>query len=90
MNVKQNEINIQFDNAFDQLDYETSSLEYLSSTLHSPKEEIAKEVKKDIYHSLFHQYQQNDDNTGFLDLKVSDLEMSFETEDIGRFKFYRK
>ena len=90
VDVDENDIDIAFDHALDQLEYEAASVEYITSTLRSPKEEMAKEAKKEIYRTLFHQYKQTDEDVGFLDLKVSDTEMSFDTEDMGRFTFHRK
>ena len=90
VDVDENDIDISFDHALDQLEYEAASVEYITSTLRSPKEEMAKEAKKEIYRTLFHQYKQTDEDVGFLDLKVSDTEMSFDTEDMGRFTFHRK
>jgi hypothetical protein len=89
VNVTPNDIDLKFDNALDELDYATSSLEYLSSTLHTPKKDIAKEAKKGIYQDLFYQYQQNDEDEGFANLEVSETEMSFDTEDMGRVTFKR-
>ncbi len=89
VDVDENDIDISFDHALDQLEYEAASMEYITSTLRSPKEEMAKEAKKEILQNLFHQYKQTDEDTGFLDLKVSDSEMSFETEDMGRFTFHK-
>ena len=90
VDVDENDIDIAFDHALDQLEYEAASVEYITSTLRSPKEEMAKEAKKEIYRTLFHQYKQTDEDVGFLDLKVSDTEMSFDTEDMGRFTFHRE
>lgn len=90
VDVDENDIDIAFDHALDQLEYEAASVEYITSTLRSPKEEMAKEAKKEIYRTLFHQYKQTDEGVGFLDLKVSDTEMSFDTEDMGRFTFHRE
>ena len=89
VNVTPNDIDLKFDNALDELDYAAASLEYLSSTLHNPKKDIAKEAKKEIYQDLFYQYQQNDEDEGFTNLEVSETEMSFETDDMGRVTFKR-
>ena len=75
VDVDENDIDIAFDHALDQLEYEAASVEYITSTLRSPKEEMAKEAKKEIYRTLFHQYKQTDEDVGFLDLKVSDTDL---------------
>lgn len=90
VNVTPNDIDLKFDNALDELDYATASLDYLSSTLHNPKKDIAKEAKKEIYQDLFYQYQQNDEDEGLTSLEVSETKMSFETGDMGRVTFHRQ
>lgn len=59
-------------------------------TFSDPKDDFVREAQKDCYKELFHQYkQQNADDGGFVDLKVSATEMSFETSDLGRMTFHR-
>lgn len=52
VDVDENDIDISFDHALDQLEYEAASVEYITSTLRSSKEEMAKEAKKEIYRAL--------------------------------------
>ena len=89
VSVDPDKIKVKFDNDMDQLDYINGYIDYFSTTLRTPMEDLAKEAKKDVYESLFIQYNQHDDDEGYPDLEVSDNEMSFETQDLGRMVFHR-
>lgn len=90
VDIDRNDIKLTFNNAMDELDYTTNSLNYLTTTLHNVKDDLAKEVKKEVYRDLFQQYSLHDSDDEFADLEVSEGKMAFETSDMGRFTFHRQ
>lgn len=89
VSVDPDDIKVKFDNDLDQLHYINEYMDYFSSTLRTPKEDLAKEAKKDEYESLFIFYNQHDEDECYSDLEISDTEMSFKAQDIDCMIFHR-
>lgn len=84
--LDRNDVDLKLNRMVDQLEMAG----YMMETFSDPKDDFVREAQKDCYKELFHQYkQQNADDGGFVDLKVSATEMSFETSDLGRMTFHR-
>ncbi len=88
VNIDPKDVTIDYDNAWTALDDlydEFSSLGY-------SRKELVNDIQKDIYTDLFHQYKEDENNSGeetFYDLKADGETMSFITEDIGTFTFQK-
>ena len=90
VNVDPDDIIVKYDNSLEQLNYITTSIGYLATTFKDPKEDLAKDFKKEAYKSLFVEYSQiNDGDIRYGELKVSNTEMSYVEEDDERMIFHR-
>lgn len=64
--------------------------EYKRETGYDPLDDVVREARKNIYEELHQQYQQHNAEDGsFANLKVTDNQLSFETNDLGRMTFRR-
>lgn len=90
VSVDPDDIIVKHDNDLEQLEYLAASMDYFSSTFRTPKEDLAKDFKKEAYKSLFVEYSQiNDGDIRYGELKVSNTEMSYVEEDDDRMIFHR-
>ena len=84
--VNRSDVNLHLNNFEDHLSMET----YKRETGEDPLDDIVKEARKNAYEELYQQYRQHNAEDGtFVNLKVTDNEMSFETSDLGRMIFRR-
>lgn len=84
--VGKDDIDMKLNRLTDQL----NMFNYTLGTLSDPIKEIAQESQKDIYRELFHQYQEsNDPESCYGNIEVSENELRFDTDDLGRMTFRR-
>lgn len=82
--VNQSDVDLKLKRFTDQM----NMVSYMMETWSDPRDDLIKEIQKNIYKELFHLYKrQNTDDGAFVDLEVSETKMSYETSDIGRMKF---
>lgn len=84
--IKKSDVNLHLNNFEDHLAMKA----YERETGYDLLNDIVKEARKEVYDELRQQYQQHNAEDGtFANLKVTDNELSFETNDLGRMTFRR-